>query len=137
MTRTPRPGFPVRGSLTGRPIMVLLDLLGRRQALRVIWELRAQRLTFRDLQRACDQASPTVLNRRLRELRDSRLVDLRSGEGYGLTPLGHQLREFLGPLREWSENQWAPGYVSGTGSPPLGPKKTTQTVRSSVKSSKR
>ena len=36
----PRVGRPVRGSRTGRPIMVALDLLGRRAALRVLWELR-------------------------------------------------------------------------------------------------
>ena len=30
----------VRGSRTGRPIMALLDLLGRRWTLRIIWELR-------------------------------------------------------------------------------------------------
>ena len=30
---------PVRGSRTGRPVMVLLDLLGRRMALRILWEL--------------------------------------------------------------------------------------------------
>ena len=28
----------VRGSRTGRPIMVVLDVLGRRWALRVLWE---------------------------------------------------------------------------------------------------
>ncbi|HEV7693887.1 MAG TPA: hypothetical protein VGO52_23840 [Hyphomonadaceae bacterium] len=32
----------VRGSRTGRPIMALLDLLGRRWTLRVIWELRGE-----------------------------------------------------------------------------------------------
>ena len=30
----------VRGSQSGRPIMALLDLLGRRWSLRIIWELR-------------------------------------------------------------------------------------------------
>ena len=34
------PGQPVRGSASGRPIMALLDLLGRRWALRILWELR-------------------------------------------------------------------------------------------------
>jgi DNA-binding HxlR family transcriptional regulator len=53
----PRPGAPVRGSATGRPIMALLDLLGRRWALRIIWELRDGPLTFRDLQAACDGMS--------------------------------------------------------------------------------
>ena len=37
---TPRPGRRVRGSRSGRPIMAALDLLGRRWALRILWELR-------------------------------------------------------------------------------------------------
>jgi DNA-binding HxlR family transcriptional regulator len=87
--------------------MALLDLLGRRQALRVVWELREARLSFRALQDACGGVSPTVLNQRLKELRECGLVELSEGEGYGLTPLGHQLRQALGPLREWSEERWA------------------------------
>ena len=106
MPTTPRPGRPVRGSRTGRPLMALLDLMGRRQALRIIWELREARLTFRPLQDACGGVSPTVLNQRLKELRESGLVDLREGEGYGLTPLGHELRRVLRPLREWAEERW-------------------------------
>jgi len=35
----PRPGRVVRGSATGRPLMAALDLLGRRWALRILWEL--------------------------------------------------------------------------------------------------
>jgi DNA-binding HxlR family transcriptional regulator len=106
MPRTPIPGRPVRGSRTGRPIMALIDLLGRRWALRVIWELREARLTFRALQDACGGVSPTVLNQRLKELRESHLVDLVESDGYGLTPLGNQLRQDLQPLVEWSK-RWA------------------------------
>ena len=105
MTRTPRPGRPVRGSTTGRPIMAVIDLLGRRWALRIIWELRDGRRTFRGLQDACGGLSPTVLNQRLKELRESRLVDLE-GDGYGLTSSGQQLREALHPLLDWSK-RWA------------------------------
>ena len=47
---TPLPGRRVRGSAAGRPIMALLDLLGRRMSLRILWELRDDRLTFRALQ---------------------------------------------------------------------------------------
>jgi DNA-binding HxlR family transcriptional regulator len=112
MPRTPRPGRPVRGSTTGRPLMALLDLLGRRQTLRVIWELREARLSFRALQGACGGVSPTVLNQRLKELRESGLVELSEGEGYGLTPLGHQLRQALRPLRDWSEERWADALSS-------------------------
>ncbi|HTO53257.1 MAG TPA: transcriptional regulator, partial [Myxococcota bacterium] len=44
---TPRPGAAVRGSRSGRPIMAALDLLGRRWALRVLWELRNGPHSFR------------------------------------------------------------------------------------------
>ena len=78
----------VRGSRTGRPIMALLDLLGRRWALRIVWELRDdQALTSRALRTACDEASPSILQTRLSELRDAGLVELTS-DGYRLTEIG-------------------------------------------------
>jgi hypothetical protein len=58
----------VRGSKTGRPIMVLLDLLGRRWVLRIVWELRDRPRRFRELQDLIG-ASPTIVNSRLAELR--------------------------------------------------------------------
>ena len=64
----------VRGSTTGRPVMVLLDLLGRRWTLRILWELRHGPLTSRALREACADASPTVLQARLSELRAADLV---------------------------------------------------------------
>ena len=106
MKRTPRPGHPVRGSKTGRPIMALLDILGRRWALRVIWELSRRPLTFRDLQAACGDISPTILNTRLAELREADIVAATESEGYALTPEGTELvKEFMG-LHEWAE-RWA------------------------------
>ena len=113
MTRTPRPGRAVRGSRTGRPVMALLDLLGRRWAVRVVWELRGDRLTFRALREACGAVSPTVLNDRLRELRESGLVDLAEAEGYGLTTLGRELLTLVLPLAEWSK-RWAGTLGPGT-----------------------
>jgi DNA-binding HxlR family transcriptional regulator len=92
--------------------MALLDLLGRRWTLRAIWELRDRRLTFRALQDACGGVSPTVLNDRLRELRDSGLVDLVESEGYGLTPLGHELIDRALPLVDWSK-RWARSLPAG------------------------
>ena len=116
MARTPRPGRPVRGSRSGRPIMALMDLLGRRWALRVIWELREGRLTFRALQEACDGVSPTVLNERLRELRESGLVDSAGARGYGLTGLGRELIEQFLPLVAWS-GRWAAALTRARGTP--------------------
>src|SRR2546427_13207795 len=106
MARTPRPGRAVRGSQTGRPIMALMDLLGRRWALRVVWELREDRLTFRALQMACRGVIPTVLNERLRELPETGLLDSVGTDGYGLTELGHELIAQCLPLVTWP-TQWA------------------------------
>ena len=46
---------PVRGSRSGRPIMAALDLLGRRWALRLLWELRDGPRTFRALREKAEQ----------------------------------------------------------------------------------
>jgi DNA-binding HxlR family transcriptional regulator len=93
----------VRGSRTGRPIMALLDLLGRRWSLRILWELREEALTSRALRTACDEASPTVLQARLSELREAGFVELGGGGGYGLTPLGQELCETFMPLHRFAE----------------------------------
>ena len=95
----------VRGSRTGRPIMVLLDLLGRRWALRLIWELREEPRRFRALQEQVG-ASPTIINTRLAELREAKLVQLDEDAGYRLTALGEELLRLLLPLHVWSE-KWA------------------------------
>lgn len=85
--------------------MALLDLLGRRWALRVLWELRDGPLTFRELQARCGGMSPSVLNDRLAELRDAGIVEA-AGEGYQLTREGAKLFENLAPLHQWAE-RWA------------------------------
>lgn len=96
----------VRGSRSGRPIMQVLDWLGRRWALRVLWELREGALPFRALQERCDAVSPTVLNERLWELRESGVVALQEGGGYVLTADGERLGRLLLPLHVWAED-WA------------------------------
>ncbi len=64
----PRPGRVVRGSATGRPLMAALDLLGRRWALRILWELTDGPRGARELRQRCDAMSPSVLYQRLAEL---------------------------------------------------------------------
>ena len=98
---TPRPGHPVRGSRSGRPIMAVLDLLGRRGTLRVLWELREQPLTFRALQDAA-ASNPSLLNTRLKELREVGWVEHDEG-GYRLSADGRGLLQALMPLYRWAE----------------------------------
>jgi DNA-binding HxlR family transcriptional regulator len=85
--------------------MALLDLLGRRWALRILWELRDGPLTFRELRARCDAMSPSVLNDRLAELRSAGVVELGDA-GYELGPEGLRLAQALGPLEEWA-GRWA------------------------------
>jgi DNA-binding HxlR family transcriptional regulator len=96
----------VRGSRSGRPIMALLDLLGRRWTLRIVWELRGAPLTSRALRTACDDASPTIVQARLTELREAGLVELEQGDGYRLTALGRELEQTFLPLLRFAE-RWS------------------------------
>ncbi|MAZ03428.1 MAG: transcriptional regulator [Sneathiella sp.] len=100
-----KPGTRVRGSTTGRPIMVLFDVLGQRWTLRILWELRHGRLNFRDLRAQCDDISPTVLNARLKTLRELALIDHQDG-GYAYTSAGAELSNKLAGFDQWAEN-WA------------------------------
>jgi DNA-binding HxlR family transcriptional regulator len=93
----------VRGSSSGRPIMALLDLLGRRWSLRILWELRERTLTSRALREACDDASPTVLQARLADLRQAGFVELAPASGYRLTGTGEELLGTFLPLHRFAE----------------------------------
>jgi DNA-binding HxlR family transcriptional regulator len=88
--------------------MVVFDLLGRRWALRVLWELREERLGFRALQARCDDMSSSVLRDRLRELVDSGIVPADDERRYGLTDDGQDLLRALQPLSRWAEAWSAP-----------------------------
>lgn len=101
----PRPGVPVRGSESGRPVMAVLDLLGRRWTMRILWELSQAPAGFRDLQRRCERMSSSVLSSRLEELTGAHLLTLHA-DGYHLTRLGRDLVEVLSPLDAWSR-RWA------------------------------
>jgi DNA-binding HxlR family transcriptional regulator len=104
MAKKTTAGTPaVRGSKTGRPIMALLDLLGRRWSLRILWELREGALTSRALRAACNDASPTVMQQRLTELREAGFIELREEGGYALTGLGKELLQTSLPLYHFAD----------------------------------
>jgi DNA-binding HxlR family transcriptional regulator len=90
------------GHKSERPVMRLLDLLGRRWVLRIIWELRDAPLTWRELRAACDDVSPSVLQQRLNDLRKERIVH-RAPDGYALTERGRELLALLLPVNEWAK----------------------------------
>lgn len=86
--------------------MAALDLLGRRWALRVLWELRDGPVGARALRARCDGMSPSVLYERLGELSDAGLVAKEGGHRYELTEIGRALSAAIAPLDRWA-NRWA------------------------------
>jgi DNA-binding HxlR family transcriptional regulator len=87
-------------------MLALLDLLGRRWALRILWELRTEPASFQALQRRCDSMSTSVLSQRLAELRDAQLVDKDRSGDYMLTEHGVPLLSRLDGIDEWTQ-EWA------------------------------
>ena len=86
--------------------MAALDLLGRRWALRVLWELRTGPAGPRALLARCDGLSSSVLYERLRELEASGLLRRDPGGSYELTGLGSELGDAIAPLDRWA-TRWA------------------------------
>lgn len=99
-------------------MLALLDLLGRRWALRILWELRRQPASFQALQRRCDSMSTSVLSQRLVELRDAQLVEKEPSGDYALTRSGSRLLTRLDGIDEWTQ-EWSrairPGAADRTG----------------------
>jgi DNA-binding HxlR family transcriptional regulator len=85
-----------------RPVESALDLLGRRWALRLVWELRRSTLTFSEL-RERTGISPSVLSARLGELTGFGVVERDTGRRYRLSGNGRELARILYELNRWAE----------------------------------
>ena len=96
--------------LQRRPALAdLVDLLGTKWVMRILWELRESALTFRALQAACGGLSPSVLNDRLRLLEQAQLIT-KEDAGYALTKQGVSLMEVQKPLAQWAQ-RWQRSLV--------------------------
>jgi DNA-binding HxlR family transcriptional regulator len=87
--------------------MILLDTLGKKWTLRIMWELRNGPYTFRALQEACDMLSPTTLNGRIGDLKALEIIE-RQSTGYGLTEKGMELAETMIDLTRWADREIIP-----------------------------
>jgi DNA-binding HxlR family transcriptional regulator len=106
MTRSAPDSGRGRGAATGWPMTTALDLLGRRWAMRILWELRYGAVRATELQSRCDQMSTSVLYQRLRELADAGLIQQDESDAYLLTDLGLGLSESLNPIDDWAR-RWS------------------------------
>ncbi len=87
-----------------RAVEGVLDLLGRRWALRLVWELRRSTLSFSEL-REQTGISPSVLSARLGELVDAGVLERDPGRRYRLSGRGRELARILYELNRWAEHQ--------------------------------
>ena len=85
-----------------RPVETALDLLGRRWALRLVWELRRSTLTFSELRQRTG-ISPSVLSSRLGELTSAGVLERDDGRRYRLSGRGRELARVLYELNRWAE----------------------------------
>jgi DNA-binding HxlR family transcriptional regulator len=78
-----------------------LDLLGRRWALRLVWELRRDAIPFTALRERLE-ISPSVLSARLRDLAAMGVVERDPGRRYRLTGSGRELARLLYEVNRWA-----------------------------------
>lgn len=80
----------------------VLDVLGRRWALRVLWELQDGSLGFRELQARGGGISASVLSRRLAELVEAGVLEQDAGRRYAVSSEGRALSGILAQLEGWA-----------------------------------
>jgi DNA-binding HxlR family transcriptional regulator len=85
-----------------RAVESALDLLGRRWAMRLVWELRRSTLSFSELRQTIG-ISPSVLSARLGELVDAGVLERDPGRRYRLSGRGRELARILYELNRWAE----------------------------------
>jgi DNA-binding HxlR family transcriptional regulator len=95
---------------TTRPVESALDLLGRRWALRIVWELRRSTLAFSELRQRTG-ISPSVLSARLGELVDAGVFERDGGGRYRLSGRGRELARVLYELNRWAEQHHQTGRL--------------------------
>jgi DNA-binding HxlR family transcriptional regulator len=79
-----------------------LELLGRRWALRLVWELRRSTLSFSELRRRTE-ISPSVLSSRCADLVEGGVLERDPGARYRLSGRGRELARVLYELNRWAE----------------------------------
>jgi DNA-binding HxlR family transcriptional regulator len=94
-----------------RPVEGVLELLGRRWALRLVWELRRAALPFSELRRRTG-ISPSVLSARLGDLIGAGVVERDLDRRYRLSGRGRELARVLYELNRWAERAGAQAGVS-------------------------
>jgi len=106
----------MKNTSSQRPIVRLIDILGTKWVLRILWELKETPCTFRELQRRCGDISPTIINTRIKDLCAAQLVYKSPESGYKLSEYGNELIELFYPLNDFA-NRWVESIATKTQTP--------------------
>jgi len=85
-----------------RAVESVLELLGRRWALRLVWELRRSTSSFSELREHIG-ISPSVLSARLGELVGAEILERDGARRYRLSGRGRELARILYDLNRWAQ----------------------------------
>ena len=98
------------------PVAKATEIIGEKWALLILRELLLGTCRFNDFQRSMSRISPTVLNKRLKELEAKGIVLKRPlsgqrGHEYRLTAMGKELEPIIEQVAIWGQ-RWARGQMS-------------------------
>ena len=98
------------------PVAKATEIIGEKWTLLILRELLMGTSRFNDFQRSMSRISPTVLNKRLKELEDNGIIlrkrlSGKKGHEYRLTPMGRELEPVVDQVARWGQ-KWARGQMS-------------------------
>lgn len=98
------------------PVAKAAEILGEKWNLLILRELLMGTSRFNDFQRSMSRISPTVLNKRLKDLESAGLIvkrrlSGRRGYEYRLTPMGNELEPAVEQVAIWGQ-KWARGQMA-------------------------
>ena len=98
------------------PVSKATEIIGEKWTLLILRELLMGTSRFNDFQRAMSRISPTVLNKRLKQLEEKGIVVKKRLSGqkgfeYRLTAMGKELEPLIEQVAIWGQ-RWARGQMS-------------------------
>ena len=110
----------LNSALTCCPATRTVRIIGGRWKVIILYEIRAEKKRYSDLQRSLPGITPKMLTQQLRELEDDGIVhrevyrEVPPKVEYSLTPLGESLRPVIQAITDWGSENAAGQVQEGT-----------------------
>ncbi len=98
------------------PVSKATEIIGEKWTLLILRELLMGTSRFSEFERSMSRISPTVLNKRLKQLEEKGVIVKKrlsgqKGHEYRLTPMGKELEPLIEQIAIWGQ-RWARGQMS-------------------------